>query len=363
MRIVVTGFRGIPGIQGGVETHCEALLPRIVDDRHEVIVVRRKGFVAKGYETLLYKGVRIKDIPNLKSKSLESVIHTFRAVIYAKRVRADIIHIHAIGPALMVPFAKLLGMKVVMTHHGPDYDRQKWGRFAKFILRLGESWGIRWADAVIVISSHIQNIVNTRCPSQRHVYLIRNGFALPPVTDGGGYLERLGLRGGRYVLAVGRFVKEKGFDLLIDAFCRLGYDDVRLVIAGDADHEDAYSQMLKQKAKDAGVVLTGFVQKDKIAVLCRSCSLFVLPSFHEGLPISLLEAMSCGADVLVSDIPANAEVGLQPCHYFKTGDVSDMAAKIKQHLDNPTRQSYDMSQYDWDKIAAQTKAVYDSLMG
>lgn len=363
MRIVVTGFRGIPGIQGGVETHCEALFPRIVDGRHEVIVVRRKGFISEGYETHLYKGVKIKDIPNPKGKSLESIIHTFRAVIYAKRVGADIVHIHAIGPALMVPFAKLLGMKVVMTHHGPDYDRQKWGRFAKFILRLGESWGIRWADAVIVISNHIKNIVNTRCPSQRHVYLIRNGFALPSVTDGSDYLEHLGVRGVRYVLTVGRFVKEKGFDLLIDAFARLNYNGVRLVIAGDADHEDAYSQMLKQKAKDAGVILTGFVQKDKIAVLCRSCSLFVLPSFHEGLPISLLEAMSCGADVLVSDIPANVEVGLQPHHYFKTGDVQDMAVKIKQHLDNLCRPAYDMSQYDWDKIAVQTKAVYDSLMG
>ena len=363
MRIVVTGFRGIPGIQGGVETHCEALFPRIVDGRHEVIVVRRKGFISEGYETHLYKGVKIKDIPNPKGKSLESIIHTFRAVIYAKRVGADIVHIHAIGPALMVPFAKLLGMKVVMTHHGPDYDRQKWGRFAKFILRLGESWGIRWADAVIVISNHIKNIVNTRCPSQRHVYLIRNGFALPPVAGGSDYLEHLGVRGVKYVLTVGRFVKEKGFDLLIEAFARLNYNGVRLVIAGDADHEDAYSQMLKKKAKDAGVILTGFVQKDKIAVLCRSCSLFVLPSFHEGLPISLLEAMSCGADVLVSDIPAAHLVSLNGDDYFAKGNDEELAAKMDLRMRGPRKRTYDLESFDWRRIVSRVAGIYDSLAG
>ena len=134
MKIVVTGLRGIPGIQGGVESHCEALYPRIADAGHEVIVVRRKKFIAGGHAVNIYKGVKIKDIDNVSSKGFEAFIHTFLAVIYAKRVGADIVHIHAIGPALMVPFARLLGMKVVMTHHGPDYDRQKWGRLAKKIL-------------------------------------------------------------------------------------------------------------------------------------------------------------------------------------------------------------------------------------
>lgn len=361
MRIVVTGFRGIPGIQGGVETHCEALFPRIVDDNHEVIVVRRKKFVVDGLGMTEYKGVKIKDIDNLSNKHLESFVHTFMAVIYARRVNADIVHIHAIGPALMVPFARLLGMKVVMTHHGPDYDRQKWGRFAKAVLKLGERVGVRWANAVIVISNHIRQIVNKKCPSQKNVYLIRNGFMLPKVGSDNSYLNTLGLNDRRYILAVGRFVKEKGFDLLVDAYTRLDDKSVKLVIAGDADHEDSYSEYLKDKAKNASVVLTGFVQKDKIAMLCKSCALFVLPSFHEGLPISLLEAMSCGADVLVSDIPANTEIGLSDEHYFKTGDVDDMANKIKAHLTKAEHPQYDMSPYDWDVIAQQTKAVYDSL--
>lgn len=363
MKIVVTGLRGIPGIQGGVESHCEALYPRIADAGHEVIVVRRKKFIAEGHAVNIYKGVKIKDIDNVSSKGFEAFIHTFLAVIYAKRVGADIVHIHAIGPALMVPFARLLGMKVVMTHHGPDYDRQKWGRLAKKILKLGERWGVKYANAVIVISNHIKRLVETEYPSQHAVYLIRNGFSLPNVKDEClSYTDHLGLTGKKFILTVGRFVKEKGFDLLVDAYCRLSHHDVTLVIAGDADHEDGYSAFLKEKARKAGVLLTGFVQKDKVAALCKACTLFVLPSFHEGLPISLLEAMSTGADVLVSDIPANLEIGLGNEHYFKVGDVDDMAVNIDRHLDNPSRVTYDMSLYDWDVIARETKAVYDSLL-
>lgn len=361
MRIVVTGTRGIPGIQGGVETHCEELFPRIVDERHEVIIVRRKKYISKGFETNLYRGVKIKDLGNLSSKHFEAVLHTFEAIIYAKKMHADIVHIHAIGPSIMAPLARLLGMKVVVTHHGPDYDRQKWGRVAKAVLRLGERWGALYANAVIVISKHIKNIVNTKYPSQKNVYLIYNGVSLPQISDDY-FVRQLGLDGKKYILAVGRLVQEKGFDLLIDAYKNINVHDVSLVIAGDADHEDSYSLSLKEKAKDAGVILTGFIQKDKIVQLLKHCSLFVLPSYHEGLPISLLEAMYCNCNVLVSDIPANVEVGLDKQHYFKCGNVPSLEKAMKERLNNCADFAYDMHLYNWDTIAAQTKEIYDSLV-
>lgn len=361
MRIVVTGTRGIPGIQGGVETHCEELFPRIVDSEHEIIVVRRRKYVAAGFDVNEFRGVKIKDLNNLASKHFEAFFHTLSAIIYAKRIKADIVHIHAIGPSIMTPVARILGMKVVTTHHGPDYDRQKWGRFAKKILRLGERYGAIYSNAVIVISKHIMNMINTKYPSQKNVNLIYNGVNLPKPAKGD-ILKQYGLDSGMYILAVGRFVEEKGFHLLIDAYRALGDTSVKLVIAGDADHEDAYSRALKQKAAEAGAVLTGFIQKDVIVHLYNHCRVFVLPSYHEGLPISLLEAMSCHCNVLVSDIPANKEVGLDDIHYFKCGDVDDLKKHLADRISENRQFNYDMSCYDWDIIAAQTKEVYDRIL-
>lgn len=361
MKIFVIGTRGIPGIQGGVETHCEELFPRIVDSEHEVIVVRRKKYISKGFETKEFKGVKIKDLGNLSSKHFEAFFHTFNAILYARRVNADIVHIHAVGPSIMTPVARILGMKVVTTHHGPDYDRQKWGKFAKSILRLGEKWGALYSNAVIVISKHIKDIINTKYPSQKNVHLIYNGVNLPSPSKED-ILGKYGLEKGKYILAVGRFVEEKAFHILIDAYRKAGISDIKLVIAGDADHEDSYSKNLKSMAKEAGAILTGFIQKNIIVQLYRNCRLFVLPSFHEGLPISLLEAMSCNCNVLVSDIPANVEVGLDSKHYFRCGDVNSLRCMMLERLADETEYCYDMSVYDWDVIASQTKAVYDSLV-
>ena len=135
MKIVVTGTRGIPGIQGGIETHCEELYPLIADRQHEVVVVRRPGYAANR-AVKVYRQVRIKDIDVVRNKYLEAFVHTFLSILYARRTGADIVHIHAVGPALFTPLARMLGLKVVVTHHGADYDREKWGRFAKWILRM-----------------------------------------------------------------------------------------------------------------------------------------------------------------------------------------------------------------------------------
>mgnify|MGYP000613934475 CR=1 FL=1 len=125
MKIVVTGTRGIPNIMGGVETHCEELFPRIARKGFEVTVIRRKSYVRDTLSS--YKGITLSDIETPRKKSLEAIVHTFRAIVRAKRLKADIVHLHAVGPALLTPLARLLGMKVVFTHHGPDYDRDKWG--------------------------------------------------------------------------------------------------------------------------------------------------------------------------------------------------------------------------------------------
>ena len=136
MKVVVTGTRGIPNILGGVETHSEELFPRIAQKCIDITIIRRKSYVHDSLQE--YQGVKLTDIETPKRKSFEAIIHTFKAILKAKSLHADIVHIHAIGPALLTPLARLLGMKVVFTHHGPDYDRDKWGKAAKVMLKTGE---------------------------------------------------------------------------------------------------------------------------------------------------------------------------------------------------------------------------------
>lgn len=363
MRIVVTGTRGIPGIQGGVETHCEELYPLIADGQHEVIVVRRSGYAADA-SVKSYRQVSIKDISVPRNKYLEAILHTFLSVLYARKAGADIVHIHAIGPSLLAPVARLLGMKVVITHHGPDYDRAKWGKIARWILRTGEKAGVCAANHVIVISEHIRQMLQKKYPSQKNVTLIHNGVNRPYETGNAGYLHDLGLTEFNYCLAVGRLVEEKGFDKLVEAFKQLSLPSVKLVIAGDADHQDGYVRKLKEMCRgESNICFTGFIKGERLAVLYACARLFVLPSAHEGLPIALLEAMSHGCPVLASDIPANREVGLPKECYFDSGSLQSLQQALKRRLESGGREriSYDLSAYDWKVIARQTRDVYDSL--
>ena len=368
MKIVVTGTRGIPNVMGGVETHCEELFPRVAAMGEDVTVIRRKSYVSDGLKE--WKGVKLVDIETPKKKSFEAIIHTYRAINKAKKLGADILHIHAIGPALLVPYAKMLGMKVVFTHHGPDYDRDKWGRAAKAVLKLGERMGCMFADDVIVISDVIRNLIKEKYGRTKNVHLIYNGVSEPEICDYPEYFEELGIRKGRYILGMCRFVPEKNLHHLVEAFSRIkneklkskdgsGDDDIKLVLAGDTDFEDDYSRGLKEMARKNGVVLTGFVKGRKLHSLLTNCMCYCLPSSHEGLPIALLEAMSYGVKVIVSDIPANLEVGLDKDDYFPVGNVDELAKKLKEVISRePQHIDYDMTKYDWDKIARQVREVY-----
>lgn len=360
MKIVVIGTRGIPDIQGGVETHCQQLYPRIAAMGHDVTVVRRSCYVTDDNRVREYKGVRLVDVYAPRRKSMEAIVHTVLAVIKARSLNPDVVHIHAVGPALMAPLARLLGMKVVMTNHGPDYDRQKWGRFAKTFLRTGERLGTRWSNKVIVISKVIAGILKDNY-GRTDTELIYNGVETPVKSTAVDFLEHKGIEPGKYILAVGRFVKEKGFHDLIAAYKRLGDCGLQLVIAGDADHPDPYSTELKRLAEESGVIMTGFIRGEQLNQVLTNAALFVLPSYHEGLPIALLEAMSYDLDVVVSDIPANRLPQLADDDFFRAGDVDWLAAAIRRKSPSATPRKYDLSDYNWDTIARQTVALYRSL--
>lgn len=361
MKIFVTGTRGIPDIPGGVEKHCQELFPRIAAKGHEVLLCTRDSYVTKKIDE--WRGVKLINCFAPQKKSFEAIVHTFIALLTARWYSPDLVHIHAIGPSLLTPIARLMGLKVVITNHGPDYDRQKWGKVAKSVLRLGEKMGGLCANEVIVISTIIANIIHERC--HRESNLIYNGVDLPEQSENVDFLTEIGVKPNKYVLAVARFVPEKGLHDLIEAFKALDCD-YKLVVAGEADHETEYSRNLRQMAsEDDRIILTGYITGESLNQAYTQARLFVLPSYHEGLPIVLLEALSYGLPVLVSDIPANKEVDLPSERYFRCGDVDDLKEKMEALLEVKLSErekeeirSQIKEKYNWDRIAEQTIEVY-----
>ena len=361
--IFILGLRGIPNVQGGIETHVEQLAPLLVEKKCHVTVLARSMYQPDVMNNQ-YLSVHIKKLWAPKSKRLESLVHTFLGVLYAAIKRPDILHIHAVGPALMVPLARLLGLKVVMTHHGPDYDRQKWGGFAKKILQLGERFGVRFSNKVIVISKTIQILVKNKHGIDSE--LIPNGVSIQKTIDTEETLKKYGLEKNQYILIVSRLVPEKRHFDLMDAFEQANLLGWKLVIVGSSDHPDEYSEaVLKRALESKNIVATGFLSGNSLKEIFNYAGVFVLPSSHEGLPIALLEALSFGLPVLASDIPANIEVGLESQHYFKLGSVEELSKKLvlfsKKSADDVERdkiKAWVAKNYDWHLIRDRTLNVY-----
>ena len=379
MKIVVVGTRGFPGIQGGVEVHCEKLYPRLAKLGCEIIVFTRKHyceqkpaiskrdrFAPSGFA--MPEGVNLIPLDCPKNKSFEATIHTFKGILQARKINPDILHVHSIGPSLFIPLARLLGLKVIMTNHGPEYKRKKWGFWGRLALKIGEGLGSRWANEIICISEPITGYIKKKY--KRDVNTVPNGVDIPGILESTEALKKHSLVKGRYILTVGRFVPEKGFHDLIDAFNRAKSGDWKLVIVGRADHEDEYSRGLKEKAEsNSNIVLTGFLHGKPLQELYSHAGLFVLPSYYEGLPIVLLEAMSYGLLCLVSDIPANRCVSLPDKNYFPAGDIGQLSEKLRKFVEKPLsaeqkdRQIKMLRQkYDWDEIARKTLEIYRKMV-
>ena len=368
MKVVVVGLRGIPGVQGGVETHVEHLYTRIAAMGHEVVVVGRNGHT----QAQRYRGVQVVPLTAPRRAGLEAMVHTGVAVIWAAWRRADVVHVHAIGPGIWVPLARLLGLRVLFTHHGQDYRREKWGRFARTVLKLGERWAVKHASAVVTISREIQQSVLKQYGVQSH--LIPNGVepARPP--DSVAVLSTLGVVTRQYVVTVGRLVPEKRQLDLVAAFSKLrnqaGYQDWSLVIVGSGDDSSAYVKDLRQAvAQVPRAILAGFRTGTELAALLDNAGVFCLPSSHEGLPIAMLEALSYGLPVVASDIAANLEVGLPAAAYARLGDTKDLLRALEQagmpendtESERNARKRFVGERYTWNLVAEQTLVVLKSI--
>jgi len=363
MRIMVLGIRGIPSVQGGVETHAEQLYERLAGLGCQIEVLVRTPFVPPWRHS--FGAIRIRRIWSPRASGFETLVHSILGVLYAGVTRPDLLHIHAIGPAIVTPLARLLGLRVVVTNHGPDYDRDKWGPVARLVLRTGERLGMRWANARISISRVIEQLILKKYG--RDSDLIPNGAV--PVTALADHtlIDQLGLQRQRYFVHVGRIVPEKRQLDLIAAFARARVPGWKLVLVGTG--AGTYLEAVEKAARDAGVVMAGFQRGAALAELYSHAGVFVLPSSHEGLPIVLLEALSYGLPVLASDIPANLDMGLGQECYFPLGDIDSLAGHLSVLAAAPqdetartARHRWVMEQYDWERIARRTLEVYSRVL-
>ncbi len=326
MKICAIGLRGIPDVMGGIETHCEHLYPTLarLDDKLDIVVIGRSGYAKPGR----FGNVQVVSLWAPRRKALETLIHTPLAILYARLfLHPDLIHLHAIGPGFFAPLARLLGFRVLATHHAADYDRPKWGRFGRWFLKTGEHMIVRFANDVICVSSTIEADLSSRYPSVKsRTVTIRNG--VPPAQAAGisdhDPLSAFDLVPGGYVLAVGRIDPTKGFHDLIRAYEEAQPQGMKLVVVGGAPPGDAYAAGL-QRGCSGSIIFTGALPAHQVRILYRNAALFVHPSYLEGFPMVVLEAVEADVPLLVTDIPAHREVGLDPSSFFKVGDVETLA--------------------------------------
>lgn len=369
MRIAMLGHKRMPSREGGVEIVVGELAVRMAAQGHEVTCYNRAGHHVSGkaYSGQMlreYEGVRLITVPVINKKGLAAMTASLFASVRAAFGRYDVVHFHTEGPCATLWLPKLLGKRCVATIHGLDHQRCKWGRFAKAYILLGERVAARYADEIIVLSKGVQQYF--RDTYKRETTLIPNG--LPPAQRHEAHIitREWGVEAEDYILYLGRITPEKGIHLLVDAFKQVKTDK-KLIIAGGASDSAAYFAQIEAQAKeDPRIVFTDFVQGRTLEELYSNALVYVLPSELEGMPISLLEAISYGNCCLVSDIPENRDVARECGVIFRTGDVDDLAAVLQKLLDSPEEiaryrqhaQDDRCERCRWDEVTRRTLELY-----
>jgi glycosyltransferase involved in cell wall biosynthesis len=363
LRIAFIGGRGVISKYSGIETYYEEVGKGLAERGHEVTVYCRSYFTPALAE---HKGMKLVRQPTIRSKHLETLVHTLFSTVHAMTQHYDVVHYHALGPALFSLFPRLVGAKTAVTVQGLDWQRKKWGRVASWVLRMGERASVRLPNGTMVVSRALQ---------QR--YRETHGVEALYVPNGGILRERReprrilewGLEPGRYVLFLGRFSPEKGCHLLVEAFEKLD-TDVTLVMAGASSYCDDYSRELRTHESER-IRMLNWVSGEVLDELLTNAMIFVLPSDMEGLSLALLDAMGAGLCVLASDIPENREALEAVGFTFEHGNSADLAERLRFLIANPTvRESAGRmarrrieEEYQWGQIAEQIERAYCDLIG
>lgn len=370
LKIAMMGQKRVPSREGGIELVVEELCTRMVQKGNQVTCYNRSGHHVSGSQYDVgkqnnYRGIRLKQVPTIEKKGLAAVSSSFFAALCCAFGKYDVVHIHAEGPAFFSWIPKICGKKVVVTVHGLDWQREKWksGFGAKFI-HQGERNAVKYADEIIVLSKGVKEYFQETYG--RNTRFIPNGVNKPEIREAELITEKYGLTKDSYILFLGRLVPEKGIRYLIKAFQNVGTDK-KLVIAGGSSDTDEFSQELKKLAEDdPRIIFTGFVQGRMLEELYSNAYIYTLPSDLEGMPLSLLEAMSYGNCCLTSDIAECTEVVEDKALAFKKSDVKDLKEKLQnacvnkdivQNMKNQARE-FICQKYDWDGVVDKTMQLY-----
>ncbi|MBO5622606.1 MAG: glycosyltransferase family 4 protein [Butyrivibrio sp.] len=363
------GHKRVPSREGGVEVVVEELSTRMIEQGHKVTLFNRKGHHVAGEEFDQkpldeYKGVKLVYVPTINKRGLAAATSSYYGALKAAFGPYDVVHFHAEGPCVAIWVPKLVGKRCIVTIHGLDHMRKKWGSFASKYILLGEKRAVKYADEIIVLSKNVQEYFKTTYG--RKTIFIPNGVSRPELQEPDIIKEKYNLKKDNYFMFLGRLVPEKGIEYLIKAYKGLNTDK-KLVIAGSgSDTEEFVNEIHKLTANDDRIIFTGFVQGKELAELFSNCYTFVLPSDLEGMPMTLLEAMSYGRCCLVSDIPECASVVEDKAETFKAADVEDLRKKMQRlnddkdlaHEYQKNAADYICNKYSWDKVVQETLEIY-----
>jgi glycosyltransferase involved in cell wall biosynthesis len=374
LRIAMLGHKRIPSREGGIEVVVEELSGRMVSLGHQVTCFNRRGKYASSKEysrerKKQYKGIRLKNVFTIDCRGLAAMTSSVSASVCAAFGSYDVVHIHAEGPAFLCWLPKLMKKKVVVTIHGLDHRRAKWGKFASAYIRKGERNAVKYADEIIVLSKGIQSYFKN--VYGRDTVYIPNGICSPELSGDDCIRKKFGLEKDCYFLFLGRIVPEKGVKYLIEAFQKVETDK-KLVIAGGSSDTDAFvAEMKRLAADDNRILFTGFVQGEVYESIFSCAYVYVLPSDLEGMPLSMLEAMSYGNCCLVSDIPECAEVVGEHGVTFEHGNVEELREAMQKLADDPElvgqykagAADYICQKYSWDEVVKETLDLYRKKCG
>lgn len=370
LKVVMLGHKRIPSREGGVEVVVEELATRMVVLGFDVTCINRKGRHVSGKEhdqkiyNKFYKGIKIKSVITIDKKGLAAMTSSLFGAIKAALGSYDVVHFHAEGPCAMMWIPKICGKRCIATIHGLDWSSPKWKGFAKKYIKFGEKCAVKFADEIIVLSKNTQRYFDVTYA--RDTILIPNGVNKPEYRKADKITKQFGLEGDSYILYLGRIVQGKGIDYLIKAFTNIETNK-KLVIAGGASDTNDYMKDLKKLAEqDDRIVFTGFVQGELLEELYSNAYVYTLPSDSEGMPLSLLEAMSYGNCVIGSDISEILDVVEDKAIIFKKTDIKNLQEKLQLLINEPQMvrsykditRDFICNKYDWNDIVTRTTKLY-----
>ena len=315
-----------------------------------------------------YRGVHLVWTPTADRRGLAAMTSSVIATVMASFGRYDLIHYHTEGPCILCWLPRLFGKKVVVTIHGLDHLRQKWGRFASAYIMQGEKAAVRHAHSIIVLSNGVREYF--RREYGRETVLIPNGIDPEEMKPACEITKQFGLASREYILFLGRLVPEKGIHYLIEAYHMLRTDKKLVIAGGTSDTDDYVRQLHVMAGNTSSVIFTGFQQGLVAQELYSNAYVYVLPSDLEGMPLTLLEAMNYGCCCVTSDIGECADV-MDGCGFtFPRGNVEALRETLQDLCDHPDKAEMHRSEarkvvsskYTWQDITAQTDKLYTGLL-